>query len=134
MNYEETEQAKKMTRDDYIVEDYASGLEIPEIARGQGLTSRRVTQILAEKGVELRPRRSRFEQRPLSARHERIGKLIYDHRFDLGEERIDAANRIGWSVHQLKKAEAGLKELELLDLLDIATYTGKTIEEVINGS
>ena len=47
------------SRDKDIAADYNDGKEIGEIARGYGLTERRVSQILRAEGITLRPRASR---------------------------------------------------------------------------
>ena len=122
---------ERKERDNYIVLDYAAGLDSKSIARSNGISSRRVMQILKERGVDIRPRKQRFEIEPVSRMHERIGRVLIDYRFDAELDQLETANELGWSLHKLKKAEAGISELELLDLLDICALTRRKLTELL---
>lgn len=117
-------------RDEYICQEYKDGVAVGEISRSYGISERRVTQILRENGVAMRPRNQKAK-RPLSATHARIGLHLYNHRFDRGIELHSAANDLGWSAIKLRKVEKGTREVELLDLLDIAAYTGVKVGELL---
>ncbi|MCG7628947.1 hypothetical protein MHM88_14140 [Epibacterium sp. MM17-32] len=117
-------------RDKYICQEYKEGGSIGELARTYGLTEERIGQILRENGVPRRPRGVK-EKRPLSALHSRIGLHLYNYRFDRGIELYPAAKDLGWSALKLRKVEKGVKEVELLDLLDIAAYTGTKVGELL---
>lgn len=119
-------------RDNYIVQDYAAGMDIKAIARDQGISDRRVMQILKSNGVEFRARKKRFEMKPISQAHERIGRMLVDHRFDNETEQHEAASDLGWSLLKLKKPEEGIIELELLDLMDVAAYTDNEIGTMLS--
>ncbi len=56
---------------------------------------------------------------------------LYNYRFDRGLEPYAAAQEMGWSMLTLRKVEKGTYRLELLDLLDIAAYTGVKIGELL---
>lgn len=117
-------------RDSYLCQDYLDGKEINELARSYGISERRVSQILYQNDITRRPRAA-SEKKPLSAEHARLGLHLYTHRFERGVEVYDAANELGWSVIKLRKVEKGTTEVELLDLLDIAAYTGVQIGELL---
>lgn len=117
-------------RDSCLCQDYLDGTEIHELARTYGISERRVSQILYGQGIARRPRAT-SEKKPLSAEHARLGLHLYSHRFDRGVEVYDAANELGWSVIKLRKVEKGTTDVELLDLLDIAAYTGVQIGELL---
>lgn len=117
-------------RDKYLCQDYRDGKDINELARSYGISERRVAQILRKQGVTLRAR-SLTEKKPLSAEHARIGMHLYNYRFDRGIEPYEASLQIGWSMLKLRKVEKGVSELELLDLLDIAAYSGVELGELI---
>lgn len=118
-------------RDNYIVQEYQSGMSIGEIARGYGISERRVSQILRENGIALRPRRSE-PKRPLSAAHARVGLHLYNYRFARCMELDIAARDLGWSRIKLRKVEKGVRELELLDLLDVASFTRTPLPDILS--
>ncbi len=120
---------KTTERDTYICQDYSDGKEISELARSYGISDRRVAQILRANGVQLRPR-SAEEKKPLSPLHARIGMHLYNYRFDRGFEPYSASMEMGWSMLKLRKVEKGVTELELLDLVDIAAFTGCKIVDL----
>lgn len=117
-------------RDDYIVAEYRNGRSVEEIARQNGLTPRRIKQILSGNHVVLR-RKQAGETKPISRMHELIGLHLYFFRDDQGMEAIDAANKLGWSLIRFRKIERGVMELELLELLDILAFTKSTLEDII---
>jgi len=123
--------AKSKSRDEYIVEDYQSGKDVPELAREHGLTTRRVQQILQSHNITLRQRRSIREKRPLSPKHELIGQRLTDYMFDQDLQPNDVANELGWSFQKVSLIQQGIAEIELLDLLDLCAYVGGDLEKVL---
>jgi hypothetical protein len=127
---------KTSERDTLLVQDYADGKEIPELARSSGLGERRVRQILDEQGVERR-KKSRAAPQALSQRHVALGLRLYNSRFTQRMDVTMAAAALGWSSVRLRKVERGISSVELLDLLDVAEFTGMSVEkllEVRNGN
>lgn len=122
----------KKERDQYIVQDYQAGQDLKTLSRSYGVTERRISQVLKEQGVAVKRRHREFEREPISSQHERIGRHLVDFRFEKDIDRREAANQLGWGYHKLRKVEEGVAELELLDLLDISTYTETPINEVLN--
>jgi hypothetical protein len=123
-------------RDEFVCQDYHDGKDIHELSRTHGLSERRISQILKDRGIIRRPRNS-TQKKPLSREHARLGLYLYTFRLEKGFDVYDAANDLGWSRIKLRKIENGIKEVELLDLMDISAYTHTTIEELLgkfNGS
>jgi hypothetical protein len=89
-------------------------------------------QILNGYGVEIRPRLKRFEIEPISKQHERIGRSIADYVFDNEIDLYQASVAIGCNFSKLRKTIEGIIDIELLDLLDIASYTNRTVAQVIS--
>lgn len=116
-------------RDNDICHDYKS-TEISELARSYGLSPKRIKQILDEKNVERRPRLT-GEKRIISQVHSLIGLHLYSFREAKGLEALVAANQMGWSMIKLRRIEQGLQEIELLDLIDIATYTKTPVAQLL---
>lgn len=121
------------SRDEYIVQDYSDGKDIREISRSYGLSSKRVIQILDENEVDRRPQRS-GTRGPLSEFHRRLGLHLYNFRYDKGLEPVDVANKLGWSIIKLRKVEQGTTELELLDILDVESYTKTPLSDILKGA
>jgi hypothetical protein len=119
-------------RDHYIIQDYKAQTSVKSLARSNGLTDRRIMQILNGHGVEIRPRPKRFEIEPISKQHERIGRSIADHMFDNEVDLYEASNALGWSFSKLRKTIEGITDIELLDLMDIASYTNRTVAQVMS--
>lgn len=118
-------------RNKCICEDYTDGKEIPELSRTYGITNKRVRQILNEHEIERRtPKRGRYAP-VLSRVHERIGLDLYHYRAERGIEAVDAANDLGWNVIKLQRVEAGQKELELLDIINLATFLETTVSHLL---
>jgi hypothetical protein len=119
-------------RDQYIIQDYKAQTSVKSLARSYGLSDRRIMQILNGQGVEIRPRLKRFEIEPISKQHERIGRSIADYVFDNEIDLYQASIAIGWNFSKLRKTIEGIIDIELLDLLDIASYTNRTVAQVIS--
>jgi hypothetical protein len=119
-------------RDQYIIQDYKAQTSVKSLARSNGLTDRRIMQILNGHGVEIRPRPKRFEIEPISKQHERIGRSIADYMFDNEVDLYEASNALGWSFSKLRKTIEGITDIELLDLIDIASYTNRTVAQVMS--
>jgi hypothetical protein len=119
-------------RDQYIIQDYKAQTSVKSLARSYGLSDRRIMQILNGQGVEIRPRLKRFEIEPISKQHERIGRFIADYVFDNEIDLYQASIAIGWNFSKLRKTIEGIIDIELLDLLDIASYTNRTVAQVIS--
>lgn len=118
------------SRNEYVCQDYADGMEINELARTYGVSERRISQILVEHRVPRRPKNP-VDKKPVSAQHVRLGLYLYNFRFDRGTEPHEAANALGWSVIKLRKIEKGVTSVELLDLFDIAAYTETSYGELL---
>jgi hypothetical protein len=119
-------------RDQYIIQDYKAQTSVKSLARSYGLTDRRIMQILQGNNVEIRPRLKRFEIEPISKQHERIGRSIADYMFDNEVDLYQASNALGWSYGKLRKTIEGITDIELLDLMDIASYTERTVAQVMS--
>ena len=118
------------SRDDDLCQDYKDGMEINELARAYGLSERRVSQILRSNGIDRRPRRS-GGKKALSSMHVRLGLHLYHYRHQNQIDLCVAADEIGWSSIALRKVENGTKEVELLDLIDIAAFTNTPVEKLL---
>jgi hypothetical protein len=119
-------------RDQYIIQDYKAQTSVKSLARSYGLTDRRIMQILQGNNVEIRRRPKRFEKSPISKQHERIGRSIADYMFDNEVDLYEASNALGWSFSKLRKTIEGITDIELLDLMDIASYTERTVAQVMS--
>lgn len=117
-------------RDQDLIADYTSGKEIPELTRIYGVCDRRVRQILAAQGVERRGKSERGKKQPLSGLHVSIGLRLYRHRQDYGIELHEMATSLEKSTIWLRKAEQGQAQLELLDLMAVASYLKITIQDL----
>jgi hypothetical protein len=124
---------KNIQRDIYVGQDYREGKEIHELSRSYGLSERRISQILQIRGIPRRPRTS-SEKKALSRQHSRIGIHLYNFRFEHNIELFKAVEDLGWSGITIRKVEKGTKELELLDLMDIAAYTQVKIGELLENT
>jgi hypothetical protein len=100
-------------RDRDICSDYAT-IEVAELARIYGLSTKRIQQILAEHDIDRRPRLP-GEKKIISQVHSLVGVTLFSHREARGIEAYPAANTLGWSVIKLRRIEQGLQEIELLD-------------------
>ena len=114
------------------MQHYKAQTSVKSLARSYGLSDRRIMQILNGQGVEIRPRLKRFEIEPISKQHERIGRSIADYVFDNEIDLYQASIAIGWNFSKLRKTIEGIIDIELLDLLDIASYTNRTVAQVIS--
>lgn len=115
-------------RDQEIRERYVDGATANELSRSYGLSEPRIRQIVA--GVK-KGRQGR-ENRPVSDVHKRLGRRVYDFRFDNQLTRRYMAVKLGWSVSKLYNVEEGLVDPTLLDLQDIATFMKTSIGELLN--
>lgn len=118
----------KNDRDQEIRERYQQGLTANELSRSFGLSEPRIRQIVAgvKKGPQARG------QKAVSDAHKRLGRKVYDYRFDNQISRRQMATKLGWSLSKLYHLEEGLVDPTLLDLQDIATYMKVNIGELIN--
>jgi hypothetical protein len=115
-------------RDSLLIEDYLTGTTVTEIAREHSLSVRRVHQILKEAQVVLRERTA--ERPTISQQHERIGDMLSTYIFLNQLQPNEVANDLGWNFRKVRRVQQGIAELELLDLLDLSAYVGKTMEEL----
>lgn len=120
-----------MNKNQIIAQEYLEGVPIAQIARQNQIGTRRVYQILDAEGIQ-RVRGATRKQQPLSKLHQKIGQKLYDFWFDMGVERKDAANRLGWSTVKLRCVEIGEVDLTLFDLQDIAGYMNEDIGTLLN--
>jgi hypothetical protein len=117
-----------LQRDQEIIERYQGGSTATELSRSYGLSEPRIRQIVA--GIK-KVRQGR-EQRPVSDAHKRLGRRVYDFRFDNQLSRRFMATKLGWSVSKLYNLEEGLVDPTLLDLQDIATFMKCNLGDLIN--
>ena len=115
-------------RDQEIRERYTDGATANELSRSYGLSEPRIRQIVA--GVKKGPQGR--GQRPVSESHRRLGRKVYDFRFDNQLTRRYVADKLGWSVSKLYNVEEGLVDPTLLDLQDIATLMKTNIGDLLN--
>lgn len=115
-------------RDQEIRERYVDGSTANELSRSYGLSEPRIRQIVA--GVK-KGRQGR-ENKPVSDVHKRLGRKVYDFRFDNQLSRRHVASKLGWSVSKLYNVEEGLVDPTLLDLQDLATFMKTNIGEMLN--
>lgn len=115
-------------RDQEIIERYIDGATALVLSRSYGLSEPRIRQIVA--GVK-KEKRSR-QQEPLSEAHRRLGRRVYDFRFDNQLTRRFVATKLGWSIAKLVNMEQGLVDPTLLDLQDLASIMKRNLGELIN--
>lgn len=120
------------SRDVYICQDYLDGKEIVDLARTYGLTGTRISQILKAGGIKRR-KPNRRDKQALSKLHVRIGLHLYQYRRDNGLDLTTVANDLELSAIKVRRIEKGISELELLDLLNIATYTDTDVSQFLKG-
>jgi ribosome-binding protein aMBF1 (putative translation factor) len=116
------------TRNQNIVDCYMAGQTAAELARAFGLSEPRIRQIVAglKKGKQGR------EHRPVSDAHKRLGRKVYDYRFDRELSRRFVADKLGWSLSKLANLEEGVVDPTLLDIQDLATFMNINIGELLN--
>jgi len=116
------------TRNQNIIECYLAGQTATELARAFGLSEPRIRQIVAglKKGKQGR------ENRPVSDAHKRLGRKVYDHRFDRELSRRHVAEKLGWSLSKLANVEEGMVDPTLLDIQDLAAFMNINIGELLN--
>lgn len=132
-HFQHTKGWEKMTekRDRDICKDYLeSGKSIDELTRLYGLSSRRIRQVLDVGNIKLRPA-ARSNQLCLSGLHRRIGTHLYNYRFDLGREIGGVADDLSMSMIRVRQIERGIGKLELLEILDIASYTKTSLARLL---
>jgi len=115
-----------------ICQDAIDGRPPAEIARAYGLSQRRVQQILRERNVRktsIRPS-GYLPMSPITRLHARIGKSVYDKRFERQQRLTEAAEEIGWSAIKLRRVEQGVHDITLLDLQDLVAYLDTTISKL----
>lgn len=123
----------KEERDAQIAALYLSGVSAPDLARKFALSESSIRLIVKEKGVKAGPRTKteRGTRRALSNVHERLGEqLVLCRSIEMKHTRKEAAERLGWTVHKVAAIEAGTYDVTLTDLVDLASYTKKTMTEL----
>lgn len=115
-------------RDQEIIERYSQGTTALALSRTYGLSEARIRQIVA--GVK-KTKRSRQAQ-ALSDTHRRLGRKVYDFRFDNQLARTYVAQKLGWSVMKLRNVEDGLIDATLLDLQDLASFMKRNLGDLLN--
>jgi hypothetical protein len=112
-----------MNRDDCFRADYVQGKLMTEIARENGLSIRRIQQITQEKSLRAeRQARIKISKQPVSGMHAKLGRALFNHRYDLALIITEAAKRIHWSTIRLRRAEAELIDFTLMDVQDFTGY------------
>lgn len=115
-------------RDQEIIERYTEGATALVLSRAFGLSEPRIRQIVA--GVK-KQKRSR-QNSAISDAHRRLGRKVYDYRFDNQLTRSSVAAKLGWSTSKLRSVEDGLVDPTLMDLQDLATFMKRNLGELIN--
>ncbi len=117
-------------RDQEIKERYQKGATATDLARSYGLSEPRIRQIVAgiNKGRQTKT------NRPISDAHKRLGRKVYDFRFDNQLTRRYMASKLGWSIAKLHNVEEGIVDPTLLDLQDLATFMKLNLGELINNA
>ena len=116
-----------------IVEEYQDGREVAELAREYGVSARRIQQILKMNGVPIRQvRLADADRLPISRVHERIGTKLTDYMWDNELQHNDVANKLGWNIMKLRRVQSGIMDLELLDLIDLASLVATSIDDLIS--
>lgn len=127
----------KDERDQQVVQSYLDGQSAPTVARSFQISEPLVRKILRAKGVKASDRSKSAPKdlnmnRTLSRTHEKLGEnLAFTRSMEIKQTRQEAALKIGWTVHKLAAIEKGVFNVTLLDLLDIATYTNKTLVDLV---
>ena len=119
-------------RDQEIRERYAEGgVTAASLSRAYALSIPRIRQIVA--GMK-KPKGGKFgqTQQPISKLHQRLGRKVYDYRFDSQLTKKFVADKLGWSVSKLTLVERGQVDLTLLDIQDLTTLMKQTPGEFID--
>ena len=112
-----------MNRDDCFMADYVRGKLMTEIARENGLSIRRIQQITQEKSLRAeRQALIKTGKQPVSGMHARLGRALFNHRYDLALTITEGAHRIHLSTIRLRRAEKGLIDFTLMDIQDLTGY------------
>jgi hypothetical protein len=112
-----------MNREDCIKADYVNGNLMSEIAREHGLSVRRIQQITQEKSLrDERKTLKKVSKQPVSGMHAKLGRDLFNRRYDLALTVTEAARRIHWSTIRLRRAEKGLVDFTLMDVQDLVGY------------
>lgn len=115
-------------RDQEIIERYTEGATALVLSRAFGLSEPRIRQIVAGVKKEKRSRQSCA----ISEAHRRLGRKVYDFRFDNQLTRASVAAKLGWSTSKLRSVEDGLVDPTLMDLQDLAAFMKRNLGELIN--
>ena len=117
-------------RDQEIRERYAAGgVTAASLSRAYALSIPRIRQIVA--GVKKKGGQTGQPQ-PISKLHQRLGRKVYDYRFDGQLTKKYVADKLGWSVSKLTNVEKGYVDLTLLDIQDLTTFMKRTPGEFID--
>jgi hypothetical protein len=112
-----------VNREECIKADYVQGNLMSEIAREHGLSIRRIQQITQEKSLRAeRQARIKISKQPISSMHAKLGRALFNHRYDLALTVTEAAKRIHWSTIRLRRAEKGFIDFTLMDVQDLTGY------------
>lgn len=119
-------------RDQEIRERYAEGgVTAASLSRTYALSIPRIRQIVA--GMK-KPKGGKLgqPQQPVSKLHQRLGRKVYDYRFDNQLTKKYVADKLGWSISKLTLVERGQVDLTLLDIQDLTTLMKQTPGEFID--
>lgn len=115
-------------RNQEIIERYIEGATALSLSRAYGLSEPRIRQIVVGAKKEKRVRQSTA----ISEVHRRLGRVVYDYRFDNNLARGFVAEKLGWSQSKLYSVENGRVDPTLMDLQDLATFMKRNIGELLN--
>lgn len=114
-----------------IIDEYVDGRDMVAICREHGVGDRRVFQILKQAGVRKRSLPPAQLKPPLSEVHRSIGARVYDHYFEKGWSRREAADKLGMTTPALRNIELGRGNLTLFDLQDLAGFLKISVGELL---
>lgn len=120
-------------RDNQIAADFMSGIPVSKLALDYSLSIPSVNRILKEMNVDRSNRiKQAVDHHVVDHLHIAIGVRLYDHRTcEVGEERPDCADKLGWSSKKLAMIEQGKSVLNLADLKVIAEYMNMTLSQLV---
>ena len=125
-------------RNSRICDRYLKDGETAEsLAIDSGLSVASVRVLLRDGGALKagRPKVFRTDaEKVLSSVHARLGGILSHHRaFTRGIDRRMAADELNWSMQRVASVEKGVYNLTLIDLIDLARFLDKPIEEIFSG-
>ena len=120
-------------RDKVLVEAFSAGVTPVELGERQGLSTRRVRQILVANNAEapkaILPKT--LEDRIIDPAHQRIGVRLYGFRTRNSKDAQQTADILVWSVKKLRGIERGTTSIDLVDLQVISKFMNLSLCELL---